>query len=105
MVEDEENYTGLDPAYSCYCNNGEYNDLPIINLEIASEEIQFNLEDENYLFLPYLNYTVPTSLCILGLESAPTQKLANGYEYVSLGQRALDEFPFYAVFDIKAGSA
>ena len=41
--------------------------MPPINLWLEDAGIQYNLEAENYMFLPYLNYTVPTSLCLLGL--------------------------------------
>ena len=62
-----EEYPGFDHTYQCYCNNGDYNDMPPINLWLEDAGIQYNLEAENYMFLPYLNYTVPTSLCLLGL--------------------------------------
>ena len=55
------------------------------------------------MFLPYLNYTVPTSLCVLGLD--PVETTAFDSDYVALGQRALDEFPFYAIYDRTTGSA
>ena len=49
------------------------------------------------MFLPYINYEVPISLCILGLDiSVPG---ADNIDYVSLGQRSLAEFPFYAVYN------
>ena len=55
------------------------------------------------MFLPYLNYTVPTSLCVLGLD--PVETTAYESDYVALGQRSLAEFPFYAHYDRAAGSA
>ena len=100
VEEDEFNeYPGMENTYSCYCNNGDYHTMPDINLEITKSDFQFDMEPEDYMFLPYINYTVPMSLCILGVESAPIQKLPNGNQYASLGQRALAQFPFYAVFD------
>lgn len=50
------------------------------------------------MFLPYINYTQPMSLCILSIEESP-DRLLSGNEYISLGQRALATFPFYAIFD------
>ena len=38
------------------------------------------------------------SLCVLGLQKSP-DTLADGIEYISLGQRSLATFPFYAVYD------
>lgn len=55
------------------------------------------------MFLPYINYTQPESLCILGLQESPT-KLADGMEYIGLGQRAMATFPFYAVYDREANT-
>ena len=57
------------------------------------------MEAENYLFLPYLNYTVPLSLCVLGIDTANPTTLDGKNAYASLGQRALSDLPFYAVFD------
>ena len=90
----------MDNVYSCYCNNGDYHTMPDINLEITKENFQFDMHPANYMFLPYINYTVPMSLCILGVESVPTNKLIDGNQYASLGQRAMAEFPFYAVYDM-----
>ena len=50
------------------------------------------------MFLPYLNYTQPMSLCILNVDRAPGT-LPDGTEYLSLGQRAMSKFPFLAIFD------
>ncbi len=59
------------------------------------------------MFLPYINYDVPVSLCVLGLDEN-TEVLpldsADGVDFVSLGQRSLAEFPFYAVYDRTEGS-
>ena len=78
-------YPGLSPTYSCYCNNGDYHTMPNINIEINGKEFQYDMGPANYMFLPYLNYTVPMSLCILGIEETPDT--INNIEYVSLGQR------------------
>ena len=45
--------------------------MPMINFEISGQNFQYDMGPANYMFLPYLNYTVPLSLCILGLESTP----------------------------------
>ena len=45
------------------------------------------------------------SLCILGIDAAPDNGLPEDLEYVSLGQRALASFPFYAVYDRQANTA
>jgi len=55
------------------------------------------------MFLPYLNYTQPMSLCILGLDYSPYD--IDGIEFISLGQRALAKFPFYSIFDRAANTA
>ena len=97
--EDELVYAGFKNLYSCFCNQDDYNIMPPINFEITDMEIQFDVEPEDYMLLPYLNYTVPMSLCILGLDEAPARTLADGDQYASLGQRALSSMPFYAVYD------
>ena len=58
----------------------------------------------DYMFLPYLNYTQPMSLCILGLQDTTETKL-DGENYIGLGQRALAKFSFYTVFDREANTA
>ena len=78
--------------------------MPDINFEITNSDFQFDMEPEDYMFLPYINYTVPLSLCILGVDKVPSQTLPNGDQYASLGQRALSSFPFYAVYDDATGS-
>ena len=91
-------YPGMEGTYSCFCNNGDYHTMPSLNFEITDENYQFNLDPNQYMYLPYLNYTQPMSLCVLGLEES-TNTLPDGTEYVGLGQRAMATFPFYAVFD------
>ena len=44
------------------------------------------------------------SLCILNLDRAPGI-MPDGSEYLSLGQRAMSKFPFYAIFDRETNSA
>lgn len=61
-------YPGMDSTYSCYCNNGDYHTMPQINLELSGKNLQFDMDPANYMFLPYLNYTVPMSLCLLGIQ-------------------------------------
>ena len=56
------------------------------------------------MYLPYLNYTQPMSLCVLGVGKTTTNTLA-GVEYVSLGQRQLATYPFYTVFDRETNTA
>ena len=56
------------------------------------------------MFLPYLNYTQPMSLCVLGLGETMHTKL-DGVNYVSLGQRALAQLPFFAVYDRASNTA
>ena len=98
MEAKDMSYPGMQDTYSCYCNNGDYHTMPSINFEITDQNYQFNLDPSGYMFLPYINYTQPMSLCILGLDESPTT-LPDGTEYIGLGQRALATFPFYAVFD------
>ena len=61
-------YYGLSSVYTCFCNNGDYHSLPQINFEIKDQDFQFDLEASEYLTLPYINYTRPISLCLLGLD-------------------------------------
>ena len=56
------------------------------------------------MFLPYLNYTQPMSLCVLGLGETMLTQL-DGVNYVNLGQRALAQFPFFAVYDRATNTA
>ena len=85
LSKEEDQYPAMSNTYSCYCNNGDYHTMPAINLEITDKNYQFDMDPSNYMFLPYLNYTVPMSLCILGVESAPIQNLDGGLQYASLG--------------------
>lgn len=61
------------------------------------------------MYLPYLNYTQPMSLCVLGIDKTIKPKVGGlgveDSEYVALGQRALATFPFFAVYDRESGSA
>lgn len=74
--------------------------MPSINFEIRNKDFQYDLDASEYMFLPYLNYTQPMSLCILGLEPTTHTTIATT-NYVGLGQRALAKFPFYTVFNRK----
>ena len=56
------------------------------------------------MFLPYLNYTQPMSLCILGLSKTQHATL-DGVNYVGLGQRSLATYPFYTVYDRESNTA
>lgn len=47
--------------------------------------------------LPYLNYTQPMSLCILGIDKV--KQGIDGAEYLSFGQRQLSMFPYFAYYD------
>ena len=38
LAEPEDVYPGLETTYSCFCNNGDYHELPDINLEITDED-------------------------------------------------------------------
>ena len=91
-------YPGFRDTYSCYCNNGDYHTMPQINFEMTEGHFQFDMDPSAYMFLPYINYTQPMSLCLLSIQESP-DVLEDGNEYISLGQRALDTFPFYAVYD------
>ena len=91
-------YPGFDHTYSCWCNNGDYHTMPTINFEVTSQDYQYNLEPYDYMFLPYINYTQPETLCILGLMESK-RKLHIGSYIIALGQRSMAKFPFYAVYD------
>ena len=97
-------YPGLKDTYSCYCNNGDYHTMPTFNFEIRDKDFQYDLDPSAYMYLPYLNYTQPMSLCVLGVQETAADTLA-GIEYISLGQRALATFPFYSVYDRETNTA
>lgn len=67
MRPQDLSYPGFKDTYSCYCNNGDYHAMPTINFEVTTESYQFDFDPSAYMFLPYINYTQPMSLCILGL--------------------------------------
>ena len=75
----------MESTYSCYCNNGDYHTMPQINLEISGKNLQFDMDPADYMFLPYLNYTVPMSLCLLGLQETPGKTSDTDLDYVALG--------------------
>ena len=105
MLPADLSYPGLSNTYSCFCNNGDYHTMPEINLQVTEKNFQYDMQPQDYMFLPYLNYTVPMSLCVLGIDQAPSDGLPNNLQYVSLGQRAMATFPVYAVFDRDANTA
>ena len=59
--------------------------MPTINVELGSAGYQYDVGPDNYMNLPYLNYTQPMSLCILGVDKVKT--LLHGAQYLSFGQR------------------
>lgn len=91
-------YPGLGKTSACYCNNGDYHSMPTINFEVRDKDMQFDIDPSMYMFLPYLNYTQPMSLCILGVSST-VRKLDQDYQYAALGQRQMASFPFFTVYD------
>ena len=72
--------------------------MPQINFELSHKNLQYDMDPADYMFLPYLNYTVPMSLCLLGL-SKTTSKIGDGLDYVALGQRAMAKFPFFNIYN------
>ena len=105
-IETDVNYPHLTELRSCYCNNGDYHTMPTINIEIKQQYYQYDLGPSNYMFLPYLtNTSVPMSRCILGIDKTE-QALPNGdNDYVSLGQRAMSQLPYYVVYDRNLNTA
>ena len=57
----------------------------------------------DYMFLPYVNYTVPMELCVYGIDQSTVPGQTNP-KLVSFGQRAMALFPYYAVFDRAANT-
>lgn len=57
----------MSKVYSCYCNNGDYHQMPDLNFEVIDRKFQYDMAASQYMFLPYINYTQPMSLCLLGL--------------------------------------
>lgn len=98
MAPQDFEYPGLGSTNACYCNNGDYHTMPTINFEVRNKDLQFDIDPSMYMFLPYINYTQPMSLCILGVSSTKF-KLEQDYQYAALGQRQMATFPFFAVYD------
>ena len=70
-ISEVQTYQELEQVHTCYCNNDDFHSLPTINFELdAKDSIQYDLNPENYLFLPYINYTTPVNtLCIFAMAS------------------------------------
>lgn len=71
------NYTGkiaeytkeLDTVYSCFCNNGDYHQMPTINFELFNRKVQFDMDPGDYFLMPYIDYDEPVmSKCIFGID-------------------------------------
>ena len=60
-------YVEVDTVYSCYCNNGNYHNLPSLSYSLLDYNIHFDLDNKDYLLMPYINYTTPISLCLFAL--------------------------------------
>lgn len=90
-------YPGKAQTYSCYCNNGDFHAMPTINVELGKVGYQFDVGPDNYMNLPYLNYTQPMSLCVLGIDVV--KEPLHGLQYLSFGQRQLSKFPYFAIYD------
>ena len=90
-------FNGIQNVYTCYCNNGDYHSLPDINFEVKSLQQQFDLSAQQYLLEPYLNYTRPISLCLLGLDTVNEKR--DGYSVVRYGQRTMSSFPLMVEYD------
>lgn len=99
--ENMEYFRGIDNVYTCYCNNGDYHSLPDINFEVKDMSYQFDLGASDYLMLPYINYTRPISLCVLGLDTIAENR--EGYAVVQFGQRSLAQFPLIVSYDVSNG--
>lgn len=52
--------------------------------------------------LPYINYTRPISLCILGLDTIDEK--IDGYMVVQFGQRTISKFPLIVNYDLATGT-
>ena len=94
-------YPGYTDPYVCYCNSGDFHTMPIINIEIANEKdpFKYDVEPAFYMYRPFLTSQVsPATYCMFGVESqADGTDLTD--KQVTLGQRALATFPYFAVFD------
>ena len=59
----------LDTVYSCFCNNGDYHQMPTINFELNKRKVQYDMDPPDYMLMPYINYTDPVmSQCIFGID-------------------------------------
>ena len=97
-VSGEQEYGGIHPVYSCYCNNDDYHSLPEIDFDMqVSNPIQFSLNASDYLLLPYINYTDPIdSLCILAMTS---YRADDTTALITLGQRFFASFDLMVIYD------
>ena len=96
-------YSETDTVYSCYCNNGNYHNLPSLSYSLLDYDIHFDLENKDYLLLPYLNYTTPISLCLFALGQQPVETRDN--RVTILGPRFLAKFSLMVIYDRDKGEA
>lgn len=95
-------YVESDTVYSCYCNNGNYHNLPSLSYSLLDYGIHFDLDNKDYLLLPYLNYTIPISQCLFGLNPQPATQ--HSERKTTLGQRFLAKFSLMVIFDRDSGT-
>ena len=88
----------LNQTVACYCNNLDYHGLPTINFEMLSLNYQYDLDAADYLFLPYIDYNRPISLCTLAIESAISLDHSH-LPNLLIGQRFITKFPMMVEFD------
>ena len=67
LSDPKDQYPGFKRSFSCYCNNGDYHTMPTINMEVRNKGFQYDMGPSDYMFLPYINYTQPMSLCMLSV--------------------------------------
>ena len=56
----------------CNCNGSDYKGMPPITLIFDGKPVELTMEPENYMFLPYLNYTTLESKCVLAINGPTT---------------------------------
>lgn len=94
-------YVEVETVYSCYCNNGNYHNLPSLSYSLLDYNIHFDLDNKDYLLMPYINYTTPMSLCLFALGQQPTAVRDN--RITILGQRFLAKFSLMVIYDRSIG--
>ena len=97
-------YQELQKVYACYCNNGDYHQMPSIAFELDKQHIQFDMDPADYMLMPYIDYDEPVmSKCILGIDGYKENQIPDS-PVLTFGQRFLAKFSMMVVYNRAAGT-